>query len=64
MKSVCFTGHRTVEITALLEKSLIDTLEILISNGVTDFYAGGAYGFDILCELTVINMRTEVLPTN
>lgn len=57
MKSVCFTGHRTVEMTASLEKSLTDTLEFLISNGITDFYAGGAYGWDIICELTVIKMR-------
>ncbi len=57
MKSVCFTGHRTTKITPVLKKRLIDTLEILISNGITDFYAGGAYGWDIICELTVIKMR-------
>ncbi len=43
--------------TPSLERSLTDTLEILISNGITDFYAGGAYGWDIICELTVIKIR-------
>lgn len=40
MKSVCFTGHRTAEMSGSLEKRLTDTLEILISKGITDFYAG------------------------
>ncbi len=57
MKSVCFTGHRTAKITPTLEKHLANTLEFLISKGITDFYAGGAYGFDIICELTVIKMK-------
>ncbi len=41
MKSVCFTGHRTAEMTVSLEKRLTDALESLISKRVTDFYAGG-----------------------
>ncbi len=57
MSSVCFTGHRTVDITADLEKRLTETVERLIAEGAADFYAGGAYGFDILCENTVINLK-------
>ncbi len=57
MSSICFTGHRTVDVTADLEKRLTETVERLIAEGAADFYAGGAYGFDILCENTVINLK-------
>lgn len=57
-KSICFTGHRSLsENTALLQDTLCKQLERLIADGVTDFYAGGALGFDMLAEQTVLQLR-------
>ena len=59
MKSVCFTGHRNIKETAELKKALIKQLVKLIDQGTTDFYAGGAVGWDMLCERTVIELREK-----
>ncbi len=56
-KSVCFTGHRNVKETAELKKALIEQLVKLIDEGAADFYAGGAVGWDMLCESAVIELR-------
>ncbi len=56
-KAVCFTGHRNIKETAELKNALIKQLVKLIDEGATDFYAGGAVGFDMLCESTVIELR-------
>lgn len=40
--------------TADLEDRLRNVLINLINEGVTDFYAGGAYGWDMLCEEMVL----------
>ena len=56
-KSVCFTGHRNVKETAELKNALIKQLVKLIDEGATDFYAGGAVGWDMLCERAVIKLR-------
>jgi len=57
MKSVCFTGHRNIKETEELKKALIKQLVKLIDEGAADFYAGGAVGFDMLCESVVIELR-------
>ncbi len=57
MKSVCFMGHRNVKETAELKNALINQLVKLINEGVADFYAGGAVGWDMLCESAVIELR-------
>lgn len=56
-KNVCFTGHRNVKETAKLKKALIKQLVKLIDEGATNFYAGGAVGWDTLCESVVIELR-------
>ena len=62
MKNICFTGHRCVRITPELETRLEDTLrELIEKHGATDFYAGGALGWDTLCEKTVLRLR-EMYP--
>lgn len=58
-KSVCFTGHRNIKETAELKKALIKQLVKLIDEGATDFYAGGAVGWDMLCESAVIELREQ-----
>lgn len=59
IKSVCFTGHRNVKVTEKLVSLLKKTLTGLIENGASDFYAGGALGWDMLCEQTVIDLREK-----
>lgn len=56
-KAVCFTGHRNVKETAELKEALINQLVKLIDEGATDFYAGRAVGWDMLCEGVVIELR-------
>ena len=59
MKSCCFTGHRIIKITPELVQRLKDTIIKMITQGVTDFYNGGAIGFDMLCAETVIAIKAE-----
>ncbi len=54
--SCCFTGHRHIpDLSKTLEAAIIKFIE----NGTTDFYAGGAVGFDMLCEQTVLMLREK-----
>ena len=59
MKTCCFTGHRLIKITPELVQRLRDTIVDMIERGVTDFYNGGAIGFDMLCAETVIALKAE-----
>ncbi len=59
MKSCCFTGHRVIKVTPELVSRLRETIIGLHERGVTEFYAGGAAGFDMLCEQTVIELKSE-----
>jgi uncharacterized phage-like protein YoqJ len=59
LKTCCFTGHRIIKITPELVQRLKDTIIELITQGVTDFYDGGAIGFDMLCAETVIELKAE-----
>ena len=64
-KSVCFTGHRTIaEDKEKLSTRLYALLERLVTEQkITDFYTGGAVGWDALAALTVLKLRenyTEV----
>ena len=58
-KSVCFTGHRTIaEDKETLSAQLYALLERLVTEKkVTDFYTGGAVGWDALAALTVLKLR-------
>ena len=57
MRSVCFTGHRKITVTQELKGRLYIELEQLVKNGVTEFYVGGAIGFDTLAEQTVTELK-------
>ena len=59
MKTCCFTGHRIMKITPELILRLKAAIIDVIGNGVTDFYDGGAIGFDMLAAETVIELKTE-----
>ena len=62
-RSCCFTGHRIVSNAdaAALQAALREEIARLAQQGVTEFYAGGARGFDMLAEEAVLEMR-ESLP--
>ena len=58
-KTVCFTGHRILSEPA---KQLFDQLYPILENlvaeqGVSDFYAGGAVGFDTVAAKCVLRLR-------
>ena len=59
MQSCFFTGHRSFsyERDTNAVNNLAAILPILAESGVTDFYAGGARGWDMYCELSVIVLK-------
>lgn len=59
MKNICFTGHRQIRNDSRLIARLEETLRNLIEqHGATDFYSGGAIGWDTLCAETVLKLRS------
>ena len=60
-KSVCFTGHRVIsEDRKKLSERLYTILEKNIAeDDVTDFYAGGAVGFDTIAALNVLKLKEK-----
>lgn len=59
-KVACFSGHRKLpEDCEELLKSLDAAITELIKKGVMYFGAGGALGFDMLAEETVIQMKQQ-----
>ena len=61
MKSACFTGHRVISNSERIRLSelLSEYIRREIKNGLRDFYAGGAVGWDTLCAETVISLRND-----
>lgn len=59
MKTVSFTGHRIFRANDENIGNLVAVLIKLISEGSTDFYGGGALGWDMLCEKAVLKLRKE-----
>lgn len=57
MKTCCFTGHRIMKITPELVQGLRDAIIEVIGKGVTEFYNGGAIGFDMFAAETVIDLK-------
>ena len=57
-----FTGHRAISsvlIPALEHRTEAACKRLIRENGVTDFIAGGARGFDTLAALTVLRLKNE-----
>ena len=59
MKTCCFTGHRIIKITPVLVQRLREAIIDIIGQGVTEFYNGGAIGFDMLAAETIIELKAE-----
>ncbi|MBR4306169.1 MAG: DUF1273 family protein [Ruminiclostridium sp.] len=61
MRSVCFTGHRSIDsadrlyIKALLKETICN----LAKRGATDFYCGGALGWDTEAASMVLRLKEE-----
>jgi len=61
MQSCCFTGHCYISPEEMKDPQavLIKTLTELIDQGVRDFYAGGALGFDTMAALIVLKLKRK-----
>ena len=61
MKTACFTGHRNLNCDIEdLKKRVYNALERAIVNaGITDFYNGGAIGWDMLTAQEVLKLREK-----
>ena len=60
-KACCFTGHRVLPKSRIgeIREMLTIQLKKLIEQGFSDFYAGGALGFDTLAALCVLELKKE-----
>lgn len=60
-KSCAFSGHRDIPESDFVQiyDHLTTLLRELIENGCTDFYAGGALGFDTIAALIVLKLRMQ-----
>ncbi len=59
IKACSFTGHRIIYDYNEIREKLRNKLRELINEGYTEFYNGGAIGFDMFCALEVINLKKE-----
>ena len=58
-KSCAFTGHRDIKNISEVKAKLKEILRELIKKGYTDFYNGGAIGFDFISAACVIELKKE-----
>ena len=56
-KTCSVFGHRTIEITKVLENKLYSTFEEIINKGCEFFYFGGFGMFDELCHKVVSELK-------
>ena len=58
-RSACFTGHRTIKADISTFSTLLSSVieRLITDKGVTDFYAGGAYGFDAVSAFSVLHLK-------
>lgn len=58
-ETCCFTGHRDIpaELCPSLKKALKNELLRVYADGVRNFIAGGALGFDMICAETVLELK-------
>ena len=57
MHSICFTGHLNADLSDEVHTLMVSEMESMIKRGYRDFYAGGALGWDTICEKAVINFK-------
>jgi len=61
IQSCCFTGHRYISPEEMKDPqaAMEAILTTLIRQGIRDFYAGGALGFDTMAELIILRLKKE-----
>ena len=58
MQSCFFTGHRNSPSDTKFISNTKNIIEnLIIKNGITDFYAGGAVGWDTICAGLVLSLK-------
>lgn len=58
----CFVGHRKINKTAELEKTLIEIIEKMITdNRVDSFLFGSKSEFDELCHKVVTDLKKDII---
>ncbi len=57
--SCCFSGHRNLTKDELERacRSIAELVPMLVKQGITRFYAGGAVGFDMAAAVAVLNLK-------
>lgn len=60
-KSACFTGHRTIKTDMNSFSALLFSVieQMITDRNITDYYAGGAYGFDAIAALSVLRLKEK-----
>lgn len=59
-KTACFSGHRILPTNCdTLQENLEKAIVSLINQGVVFFDAGGALGFDMLAEETILKLKSR-----
>ena len=60
MKTCFFTGHRKIPISTMLAENTAHVItDLITNNGVTDFYAGGAVGWDTICAKLILSLKEK-----
>ena len=59
LKSLAFTGHRTIPIERLdeIRARLVEAVSLACKSGITCFYSGMAMGFDLMAAETVLSLK-------
>lgn len=52
-----FIGYKDIILNDELAERLNSSLNRMIKDGVTDFYAGGELGWDMICENAVLDLK-------
>lgn len=58
-KKCAFTGHRFIKNYSDIKEKTENKIKELIELGYTDFYNGGAIGFDMMCAFIVIEFKKK-----
>ena len=59
----CFTGHRAISVDDMRSSAelISEQIRALRDEGIVNYYAGGALGFDFAASVTLLNMK-NIMP--
>ena len=61
-KGCCFAGHHKLPYSLESKIKVTEAVEDLIKQGVTEFYAGGVTGFNMLCSMVCFKTLRVTYP--